>query len=332
MPLDRTNPKIAFAMEAARQAGLLVKTIEQELVTPAMTKKDRSPVTVADYAAQAVVAGMLERAFPDDVLVAEEDSNALRSAENSETLETVTRFASSALPHATPDTVCALIDRGGGEPGNRFWTLDPIDGTKGFLRREQYAVALALIENGEVRIGALGCPNLAPGGVDEPGGPGSLLVAVRGQGCWVTPLNDPDAPLEQLTVSGIESINDARVLRSAEAGHTNVSQLDQLLAHMSVAANPVCMDSQAKYAMLAAGQGDLLFRLLSPSQPDYREMIWDQAAGSLVVEEAGGSVSDLDGKRLDFTAGRTLARNRGVVASNALLHEAALDAIKQMGI
>ena len=332
MPLNRTNPEIAFAMDAARQAGLLVKTIEQELVTPAMTKDDRSPVTVADYAAQAVVASMLQRAFPNDVLVAEEDSKALRNAENSETLETVTRFAGSALPHATPNTVCALIDRGGGEPGGRFWTLDPIDGTKGFLRREQYAAALALIENGEVRIGALGCPNLTPGGVDEPGGPGSLLIAMRGQGCWVTPLNGPDAPLEQLTVSNIESLKDARVLRSAEAGHTNVSQLDQLLAHMGVAASPVCMDSQAKYAMLAAGQGDLLFRLLSPNRPDYREMIWDQAAGSIVVEEAGGSVSDLDGNRLDFTAGRTLARNRGVLASNAVLHQSALDAIKRMGI
>lgn len=159
-----------------------------------------------------------------------------------------------------------------------------------------------------------------------------MLIAMRGQGCWVTPLNDPEAPLDRLTVSSIESLKDARVLRSAEAGHTNVSQLDQLLAHMGVTAGPVCMDSQAKYAMLAAGQGDLLFRLLSPRQPDYREMIWDQAAGSLVVEEAGGAVSDLDGKRLDFTPGRTLARNRGVVASNAVLHQPALNAIKQMGI
>ena len=57
------------------------------------------------------------------------------------------------------------------------------------------------------------------------------------------------------------------------------------------------MDSQAKYAVLAAGGGDVNLRLLSPSRPDYREKIWDQAAGSIVVEEAGGRVSDLNGDR-----------------------------------
>jgi len=91
------------------------------------------------------------------------------------------------------------------------------------------------------------------------------------------------------------------------------------------------MDSQAKYAVLAAGAGELLFRLLSAAKPDYRERIWDQAAGSIVVEEAGGKVTDLDGKTLDFSRGRTLAANRGVVASNGLLHDAALAALAQVG-
>jgi len=90
------------------------------------------------------------------------------------------------------------------------------------------------------------------------------------------------------------------------------------------------MDSQAKYAVLAAGQGDLYFRLLSSGKSDYREKIWDQAAGSLIVEEAGGRVTDLDGKPLDFSKGRTLAANRGLVASNGHLHNAALAAIKKI--
>ena len=91
------------------------------------------------------------------------------------------------------------------------------------------------------------------------------------------------------------------------------------------------MDSQAKYAILAAGQGDLMLRLLSPDRPYYREKIWDQAAGSLVLEEAGGRISDLDGKALDFTTGRELKNNRGVLASNGKLHTAALQAIKAIG-
>jgi 3'(2'), 5'-bisphosphate nucleotidase len=90
------------------------------------------------------------------------------------------------------------------------------------------------------------------------------------------------------------------------------------------------MDSQAKYAVLAAGEGEVLLRLLSPTRPDYREKIWDQAAGSIVIEEAGGRITDLDGKSLDFSHGRTLAANRGVVATNGRLHDAVLDALKQL--
>jgi 3'(2'), 5'-bisphosphate nucleotidase len=93
----------------------------------------------------------------------------------------------------------------------------------------------------------------------------------------------------------------------------------------------VLMDSQAKDAVLAAGKGDLLLRLLSPSQPNYREKIWDQAAGSLVLEEAGGLITDLDGKPLNFTTGRSLRDNRGILASNRLLHAAALSALRQIG-
>ena len=123
---------------------------------------------------------------------------------------------------------------------------------------------------------------------------------------------------------------EARLLRSFEADHTNTDQLDEVIRALHIQAPPVAMDSQAKYAVLAAGAGDLLLRLLSPKQPDYREKIWDQAAGSLVVEEAGGCISDLEGRPLDFTVGRTLARNRGVLASNGYLHAVALQAARQV--
>jgi 3'(2'), 5'-bisphosphate nucleotidase len=109
-----------------------------------------------------------------------------------------------------------------------------------------------------------------------------------------------------------------------------VDQIDQFAQALGVQAAPLSMDSQAKYAVLAAGQGDLYLRLLSPDKPDYREKIWDQAAGSLIIEEAGGQVTDLFGSPLDFTAGRSLANNRGILASNRALHPAALTALNQV--
>jgi len=179
-------------------------------------------------------------------------------------------------------------------------------------------VALALVVKSEVQIGALACPNLLGG---------SLIIAVRGQGCWRTHLTGPEG-FEELRVSSCEDPAEARLLRSFEAEHTNVGQMDELMGAIGVRAKPVLMDSQAKYAVLAEGTGDLLFRLLSPAYPDYREKIWDQAAGSLVIEEAGGRITDLDGKPLDFSVGPLLTRNRGVVASNGHLHEAALKALR----
>ncbi len=326
--IDLKKPELGFALEAVRLASQMVKTIQAELVSPALTKDDRSPVTVADFASQALVGRLLGEAFPNDPLVGEEDSSALRG--DNTVLEQVTGFVRHFMHAATPETVCAWIDRGSAAPGGRFWTLDPIDGTKGFLRGDQYAVALALVVDGAAQLGVLGCPRLSDACLPDYNGPGSLVAAVRGQGTWVSPL-EVETLFHRLNTSSQADPSQARLLRSFESGHTNVGQIDEFVQLLGIQAKPVRMDSQAKYAVLAAGQGELLVRLLSPSQPDYREKIWDQAAGSLVIQEAGGAITDLDGARLDFTTGRTLAHNRGVVASNGLLHSKALEALRQIG-
>lgn len=120
------------------------------------------------------------------------------------------------------------------------------------------------------------------------------------------------------------------MLRSVEAAHTNVGQIGQLSELLGLQAEPVCLDSQAKYAVLSSGGGELLVRLLSASKPDYKEKIWDQAAGSIVLEEAGGRVTDLEGRELDFAQGRTLALNTGICASNGILHDEALKALSRL--
>jgi 3'(2'), 5'-bisphosphate nucleotidase len=230
-----------------------------------------------------------------------------------------------------PECVCEWIDHGNGEPADRFWTLDPIDGTKGFLRGDQYAVALALIIDGLVQVGVLGCPNLTDGYRPEIGGQGSLAVAVRGEGTWVGSLDIEEEKFSRVHVSSRSDASQARLLRSFESGHTNVSQIDTFAHALGVSAEPVRMDSQSKYAVLASGHGELYLRLLSPKRPDYSEKIWDQAAGSLLVEEAGGIVSDLHGKELDFSAGKTLSNNRGILASNQHLHQKSVETLHAIG-
>lgn len=320
-----------FAVAAVREAAQLVRHVQAEMVSDALTKGDKSPVTVGDFAAQAVVAKRLQDAFPGIALVGEESADDLRTESGADTLQQVTHFVRRIFPEVSPEEVCDWIDFGVDEAGEAYWTLDPIDGTKGFLRGDQYAVAIAFIEDGQVQVGAIACPELAEAKRSAKGGAGSVLLAARGRGCAYQPLNNAGANWRLLSTSPVDQPADARVLRSVEKGHTNVSQIDVFGERMGIAADPVPMDSQAKYAVLAAGGGEMLLRLLSPKQLDYREKIWDQAAGSIVIEEAGGRVSDLDGKPLDFSHGRTLKENRGVLATNGRLHEAALEALRQIG-
>jgi 3'(2'), 5'-bisphosphate nucleotidase len=324
--INLTNSEIQFAIDAVCKASILVQTIQAEMVSPALTKDDRSPVTVADFAAQALVGGMLENHFPHDKMIGEEDSIVLQSERS--TLERVTQFVSQFAPTATPESICAWIDRGAAKSGPRYWTLDPIDGTKGFLRGDQYVVALALVYNGRVQVGVLGCPKLNFLPLKEEGrGEGVLVIAARGQGTWITLINGT-SKFSRIQVSSLADPAQARLLRSFESEHTNVSRMDIFAQTLGIQAEPVRMDSQAKYAVLAAGQGEIYLRMLTPTRPDYKEKIWDQAAGSIVIEEAGGRVTDLDGYPLDFTQGRTLANNRGICATNGVLHEAALETLK----
>lgn len=327
-----SGPEIEFASQAVQVASQLVRSVQAEMLGESLTKDDRSPVTVGDFVAQAVVARLLASHDSDIALVGEESAAALRDPANRATLDRITGFVTRTFPDATNDLVCQWIDRGNDDARGRFWTLDPIDGTKGFLRGDQYAVALALIDGGEVQLGVLGCPNLAANATADIGGPGTLFLARRGEGSWAADLAAPFAgSWQRIHVSDLDDPSQARLLRSVEAGHTHGGHIDQIAERLRVAAEPVRMDSQAKYAALAAGGGDAILRLISPSRPNYREKIWDQAAGSIVVEEAGGRVTDLDGKRLDFRQGTTLDANRGVLVSNARLHEPLLAAIAAVG-
>lgn len=331
MPVPIDCSKVRFAVAAVREAAKIVRRVQQELVHAELTKKDRSPVTVADFAAQAIIAKRLQETFPEMGFVGEESSEALRGETGRETLTQITRFVGEVFPGASPDEVCQWIDLGTGEPTEVFWTLDPVDGTKGFLRGDQYAVALAYIPNGKVKVGALACPELENGVQPQKGGGGSVLVARRGNGSYVSTLENEASDWHQLSVSQVTDVRQARLLRSVEKAHTDTGGIGELIQELKIAADPVPMDSQAKYAVLAAGGGEVNLRLLSPSRLDYREKIWDQAAGSIVVEEAGGRVTDLDGKPLDFSHGRTLQSNRGVLATNGHLHDALLQGLRAIG-
>lgn len=322
MSLER---ELAVATRAVREAARVCEAVRGEMVTPALTKEDRSPVTVADFGAQAVVCRTLGLEFPDDPVVGEEDAAALRSGEAA-AREAVGRYVAEAVPGATVDQALDWIDHGNGSVSPRYWTLDPVDGTKGFLRNDQYAVALALVEDGVIRVGVLGCPNL-PQDPARPGGPrGVLFAAVRGAGARAMPLAAGDG--SRIRVADGNDPSAWRLVESVESGHGHHSLQEQIAAAVGVRGGTVRMDSQAKYGAVARGEASLYLRLPSPRTPDYRENIWDHAAGVLVVEEAGGRVTDIRGRALDFARGAKMVDNRGVVVSNGPIHERVLGELR----
>ena len=323
--------ELKTGLAAVSSAARLCQAVREVMVTHGPTqldKSDKSPVTVADFGAQALVCKIIGDNFPGDAVVAEEASEALREAKNAAHLENVVRFVGAQVEMCDADGVCAWIDRGASAAAGRYWVLDPIDGTKGFLRNDQYAVALALIEDGAVQWGFLACPAL-PGGERRERGTGSIFVARRGQGAREFTLDgDEVGPVRVATQS---DITQARLAESVESAHTNQGLAAQLREALSIAAEPVRMDSQAKYAAVARGDAEIYLRSPNPKTPDYRENIWDHAAGALLIEEAGGRVTDVHGNALDWSQGRRLENNIGVLATNGGLHDAVLEQLAKLG-
>ena len=325
---------------------------------------DNSPVTVGDFAAQAIVLGHLSQAFPTDRFIAEESSEQLTA--NPGLLEEVLSAANEHI--SSTEDLCRFIDIGQSynadgsiEEGqtDRIWTCDPIDGTKGFIRGKldggQYAVCLAKLENGVPTIGVLGCPNLpcdvdsteyewAEGETEENNRSrrGCIFVASKGGGCYQLPLF-PDGsirgPLKVTPNDGSSTkVADARFCCGVESGFGDY--LGQQARIATILHGPSAldgkgeiinarrMDSQAKHGVLARGGAEIFVRL---PKPGYVEWIWDHAAGFVVIEEAGGRLTDIDGQRIDFSLGAKLSKKvRGMAAtSGGIFHERLLSAFKE---
>lgn len=319
--------ELAVGLAVVRQAALLCQKVQKNLLTVgSMEKSDHSPVTVADFASQAVISAKLFKQFGTDGMVAEENSKLLR--ENEVLSQEVVDLTSEVIPGITHTEIWDLLDDGHfrANTENRFWTIDPIDGTKGFLRGDQYAIALALIEDGEVVLGILGCPNFQPGqGWQDPNS-GSILSSVKGSGTTLFSVDTGQS--EPVWVKPIPDIKAARLCESVETAHASHEMHGKILRAIGITAPRLRIDSQTKYAAVATGKAAIYLR--KPRTKNYHEKIWDHAAGSIVVMEAGGSVTDFQGAPLDFSRGRTLENYGGILATNGHIHEKVLYGIQKV--
>ncbi|KAI5672378.1 hypothetical protein M9H77_12742 [Catharanthus roseus] len=382
--------ELAAAKKACSLAARLCQKVQKALLqSDVQSKSDRSPVTVADYGSQALVSFILKKELPSMAfsLVAEEDSEDLRKDQAQETLDRITKLvnetlASEGVSPLSDEDVLAAIDAGKSEGGSlgQHWVLDPIDGTKGFLRGDQYAIALALLDKGKVVLGVLACPNLplqSLSGHDEStvqNKVGCLFYAQVGSGTYMQCFDG--SPLVKVHVNPTENPEEASFFESYEKAHSMQDLTSLIAKKMGVKAPPVRIDSQAKYGALARGDGAIYMRF---PHKGYREKIWDHAAGYIVVtenardkdmllileerlrllfpdvfkthvnlekkvlkkyvshlivgvndsSEAGGVTTDAAGSPLDFSRGRYLDLDTGIIVTNQKLMPALLKAVQE---
>nr|XP_043620818.1 PAP-specific phosphatase HAL2-like [Erigeron canadensis] len=323
-----------------------------------VSKHDDSPVTVADWSVQAMISWILSDTFGREnvSIVAEEDAQTLSDGNATSLLESVVATVNESLAMAPRfglkgppaplggsevlDAISRCNSTGG--PVGRHWVLDPVDGTLGFVRGGQYAVGLALIENGKVVVGVLGCPNYSSKKklVNNSSSPksdlwqeGCVMYTSKGSGqSWMQPLVHGDGTFEWpnsasvIRVSSIDNPVMATFCEPVEKANSNHSYSAGIAYSLGLRKQPLRVYSMVKYAAIARGDAEIYMKF---AKAGYKEKIWDHAAGVVIVEEAGGVVTDAGGRPLDFSKGVYLeGLDRGIVACSGLnLHEKIIGAV-----
>jgi len=326
MPTD-TQALIDLAIAAGRTAATICRRVQsQETVTGVpLSKAGDEPVTVADYASQAVILRAVSLAFPDHFIVAEEDSAHLREQQDSVGRRVLELVSDVLEEKVSFEQLCAWIDHQGDPDSPYRWAIDPIDGTKGFIRKQQYAVAIGVLEQGEPVAGVLVCPNLEVDH-DRPHGPEGVIMAAR-KGSGTIQVSLADSEVRDVRVNATREPSRIRVLGSVESSHGDPWLLTELIAREGFG-DFVRVDSQVKYAVLARGDAEIYLR--PRSNPNWREKIWDHAAGMIVAQEAGAITTDMDGKPLDFSLGTKLEQNRGVLTTHGVMHQQIVESLARI--
>ena len=265
LPLDAGgfSRELALAMQLAEAAATVIRRLFDSGPIPAREKADHSPVTAADLAANEIIVTGLRAALPDDAILTEEVADDGR------------RFAT-----------------------DRFWLVDPLDGTRDFVERShEFAVHIALLERGRPVVGVVALPML-----------GQLAAAVHGAGAVIVEASGA----RRLAVARPRDIG---ALRTGVSRYAMNPPLETFLERSGLRQHAVPCGASVKQIRLAEGALDLCLTLHE------RECEWDSAAPGLIVTEAGGRVTDVDGAPLRYNQ-EDVHHRRGLLLSTGQHHAA----------
>ncbi|KFA51424.1 hypothetical protein S40293_03276, partial [Stachybotrys chartarum IBT 40293] len=319
--------ELRIAIGVVQKAAQLGQSIIASNDKGTVEKHDHSPVTVADFAIQALLVATFKAAFPDDVFVGEEDASDLRA--KPDLLDRVWGLlegiggdedarALCRLPRSK-EHLCDLVDQcGANKPGRgRTWVFDPIDGTQNYVSRKLYAINIGLLLDGKQQLGVVGCPNMSIEAAApfcdtdvDPTGTGCIIFAVKDHGTHIRALpgsladtptrrlpRNSSSAIKFLTSTTVESclpnIHE-KIARSLSTPYPNVDLLPWVL----------------RWAVLALGLGNTTVWVYK-KRARYGK-VWDHSGAMLLFEETGGKITDVHGKDIDLTVERKMVGNFGL--------------------
>lgn len=302
------NKELSLAIKLVKKASKITEWFRKEKIL-SFEKEDESPVTLADFASQIFIISKIKELFPEDQIIAEEDSGAFLNINAENIIKKCYNSLNLVFEDGFKDTLNYR-----GSISNRQWTIDPIDGTKGFQKHLAYAIGIGFMVQSEPTVCAISVPNYNERNQ-------TIFSAEKNHGAKVSYGNQNFNPIK---VSENNIIKNFRVCHSLHYDKPWVMNFARSLGITSF----VQMDSMAKFCMVADSAADLYIKPLNIKS----SFTWDFLPGDLLVKEAGGVITDLFGNSINYLNEKCIVTAPGFIASNGVLHKDLLNALKSSKI
>jgi len=300
--------ELSLAVDLVKQASKITEWFRTKN-SLSFTKKDDSPVTLADFACQIFIISSIKKYFPEDQIIAEEESSAFLDLDAENIIKRCYTSLNIIFEENLKDTLNYR-----GPSSKRQWTVDPIDGTKGFQKGLAYAIGMGFMIQGEPTVCAIGVPNYKNTSL-------TIFSAEKNHGAKVS---YGDQNFAKISVS---NKNDFKKFRICHSLHYNKPWVLDFARSIGIS-NVIPLDSMAKLCMVADGSSELYIKPLNMQ----RSFTWDFLPGELLIKEAGGKITDIRGNPIQYVNDKCKITAPGLIASNGIMHEELLNALKSSDI
>ena len=302
------DKELSLGFDLVKQASIITEWFRSKNYL-SFIKKDDSPVTLADFASQIFVISYIKKVFPEDQIIAEEESSVFIDSD----AENIIKKCYTSLNITFKENLKETLNYRGSS-SIRQWTVDPIDGTKGFQRSLAYAIGMGFMVQAEPTICAIGVPNYKNTSL-------TIFSAEKNHGAKVS---YGDQNFTKINVSNKKEIKNFRICHSL---HYNKPWVLNFARSLGIT-NLIPLDSMAKLCMVADGSSELYIKPMNMQ----RSFTWDFLPGELLVKEAGGMITDIRGNPIQYINDKCKITAPGLIASNGIKHEELLNALKSNDI